>query len=399
MVSSLIRNNQNLSYNSTTCQIRQHVLVFLIYLFFMPIGAALTGIIGSISPISAVSAIYIITSVLATLKLKRELSRSSKLVLCYFIYSFISLLWGGITTRWYITNLLLNMATFVLGVTDSYNNCELKAIKKSVALSVVLTIVVALICQIKSTENRLIITIFSSIDPNEFSESLCFCIAFLLSSISVNKHKVLPLVGVVCCAAIIVLTGSRGGLLSFGVIFILWFILYGGKQRFRILLIVALVILLAFILFFNKIGSFLFDRLNIFKSLADDGGAGRLKIWTAAIESFNDANLIYKLFGHGYGAFVETVNYIAPGHSSAYMAHNMWIDCLITGGVLGILFLLLAFASSFIYAYKNKNIWGVLCLTSFLISSMSIDTQFYKTFSIVLIVALIGNKGKSNVKY
>lgn len=398
MVNQLTKNNRKAIAKSAISQVRPHVFVLAIYLFFMPIGAALTGIIGDLSPISLLSVLYMVTAVFCTLHVRRRLTRPAKFLLWYFVYSFITLLWGGIQTRWFITALALNMLTFLFAVTDKYNSHELKTIKIAVALSVVLTVFVALICQIRSMENRLVITIFSSIDPNEFSGSLCLCIAFLLSVLSESKQRILPIIGLICCAAIIVLTGSRGGILSMGVVVVIWFLLYGGRHRWKILLAIASILLVAFMLFFNNLGVYLFERLNIFKSLAADGGAGRLNIWRAGFAYFGRTDFLHKIFGSGFGTFMGTVNYIAPGHDSAYMAHNMWIDCLITGGIVGVVLLFLAFAAAFRYAYKNKNIWGVLCLVAFLISSVSIDTQYQKAFAVVFIIALVFGKDKSNAK-
>jgi O-antigen ligase len=292
------------------------------------------------------------------------------------------------------------MLVFILASTDIYNQRELNSIKMAVGLSIVVALVASIFSLLNSDSNRLEVTIFSSIDPNEFSSSLCFCCAYLLSIIFSTKKRLLTILGIACCFVLIFLTGSRGGILNICVIFFVWFLFYGGKYRFKILLVAFVFAVIIFSVLFRDLSSYMLNRFNIFASLSSDGGAGRFNIWMAALNKFNKSNLAYKFFGYGYGMFVPSVNYIAVGHTNAYMSHNMWIDCLITGGIIGVLLLFCAFLSVLYYAWKNKNCWGFLAVISFLVSGLSIDVQFYKTFSIILVIAFIFKNGevKNEVK-
>ena len=143
------------------------------------------------------------------------------------------------------------------------------------------------------------------------------------------------------------------------------------------------------LLFADSLDSYMLNRLDIFGSLRSDGGSGRLQIWDAGFQKFKDSNVLQQLFGHGFGTFPNVVHYIAIGHTKPYEAHNIFIDCLITGGIVGCALLLTAFISAIVLNYKSKNIFGVLATIALLVASMALDLQNYKAFALVFAVSSI----------
>ena len=57
--------------------------------------------------------------------------------------------------------------------------------------------------------------------------------------------------------------------------------------------------------------------------------------------------------------------------------------------MIGLGLLITCFTTLYIYAIKNKNLFGILAVTGFMISGISLDAQVYRTFAIAAAMALI----------
>lgn len=373
-------------------KVRVHICILSLIIALLPIESAISG---TISPVSLLVLCYLILSCLDAFISNRVIGHCVGYVMLFFAYCALSLLWGlQVWRRYFITSFLQIALLTFFSITDRYNNRELNFIKKGAVISSAVAILAAFISRIISDENRLTVSILNPVDPNEYAMGICFCVAFLLSEIVNGKHKILTAIGIVGCSIIIFMTGSRGGMLTLFVVFAIWFILFAKKYRIKTIAICGVAALIFYIVFMNQISDYMIQRFNVFESLKSDSGAGRFNIWSAAFDTFNKSNLLQKLFGNGYGLFAPTVNYVAPGHSEPYMAHNMWVDCLITGGILGCILLFSLFIQILRIALKGANIWGVLAIISYLISSFSIDAQLYKIFAIVIFIAFAFRKNQ-----
>jgi len=136
------------------------------------------------------------------------------------------------------------------------------------------------------------------------------------------------------------------------------------------------------------IGPSMLQRFSI-TALIASGGTGRSDIWKAALKYFTEQDPIHMLFGNGLGSFADTVKYVQVGHDYRYESHNMFINILIEGGVVGLGLLITCFVSLYINAIKNKNLFGVLAVTGFIVSGISLDAQVYRTFAIAAGMAVI----------
>jgi O-antigen ligase len=65
--------------------------------------------------------------------------------------------------------------------------------------------------------------------------------------------------------------------------------------------------------------------------IAENGSSGRTKIWKFLIRHYSGDSILRMIFGHGYGttALVNTMN--------GRVAHNLYLDNLITLGVVGMI--------------------------------------------------------------
>ena len=176
-----------------------------------------------------------------------------------------------------------------------------------------------------------------------------------------------------------------------------WSLVAIYKKKYFLPIIAILLTYIFYTIFaycIKKLGqsTLLIDRIDP-RTLAEDSGAGRLEIWMAAFNTFLKAGPLRKIFGFGHGGFRAAVNFIAPGYVNPYSSHNMYVNALIEGGVVGLILLLLAFLQIFIFAVKRKNLWGALAVIGFALEGISLDAQIYQVFPWAFIVAALFKGG------
>jgi O-antigen ligase len=174
---------------------------------------------------------------------------------------------------------------------------------------------------------------------------------------------------------ILFFTLSRGGVLTFIIIFIYIFNfteLLAKKQNWIIGILLILIILLFFLFLYNTdLSSVYINRyLNY-----DLTGSGRTKIWHNTLEKiFNDSSSF--LFGNGPGTFKYEI-YLGKIMNST---HNQYLDFLYNFGFIGfsLFFGYLLYIINKIFNTPNNNIKKVL-LSIFLIyfSSFIFDSHLW----------------------
>ena len=232
------------------------------------------------------------------------------------------------------------------------------------------------------------IEISSLMDPNDFATGLAMAFALCLVELKQKRKVIFNSFCLLSLLAIVYFTGSRGGLLTMLVIIFIWVMSLKGRKKFIILGSFAAAAAALFTCAELGIGPSMLQRFSI-TSLIASGGTGRSDIWKAALAFFVKQDPFHMLFGNGLGSFADTVKYVQVGHDYRYESHNMFINILIEGGVTGLVFLIACFASLYVYAVKNKNLFGVLAVTGFIISGISLDAQVYRTFAIAAVMAVI----------
>ena len=129
--------------------------------------------------------------------------------------------------------------------------------------------------------------------------------------------------------------------------------------------------------------------MNLFDSIESGDSAGRLEIWSHAINSFINSNVLEMIFGHGYGSFKDVVSYFGVGRNYAYISHNVYMQTLIEGGIIGESLLFLSFLKAYKYSHLNHNLVGEISLIGLMVSSIFIDMQATRLFGFVFMVAYI----------
>ncbi|MBQ1246848.1 MAG: O-antigen ligase family protein, partial [Clostridiales bacterium] len=217
---------------------------------------------------------------------------------------------------------------------------------------------------------------------------LAIVVSLFLVELMNKKRIILNVLCVVAVGTIVLMSGSRGGLLTMGCIVMVWLFNLKGPIRMKILL--ALIAFVAIVLFCaeNGIGPKILYRFSITR-LISDGGGGRMPIWKAGIEKFLTSDPLHVIFGYGHGSYTTSVRYVAIGHDDPYIAHNMFINALLEGGLVGLGLIVSCFAALYRYAAKHKNLFGILALTGFIAEGLTLDAQVYRTFAFAVAMAVI----------
>ena len=379
-------------------RIRASSVLLALYAALLPVTTALTGLIGEKSTLSIIAALYLLAAIIEQFFRPWPLFKKELLfVYAYFCYSMLSFLWlDNKQIDWYLTTFLTAAMMFVIASGRSYNEKELKLFFRASLLSILIVFSAVAANFSSAMECRLEITIIQSMDPNFFGCGLCVVIAMSMAS-CMEKKKHWMVIFAPMLFFVILLTGSRGAMLVGAGMLFCWTLAAISRKKYFLPIITVLLTYLFFIIFtycVKSIGhsTLLIDRVNP-KTLAEDSGAGRLQIWMAAFDTFLEAGPMRKIFGFGHGGFRAAVNYIAPGYTNPYSSHNMYVNALIEGGVVGLILLLLAFIQIFFFAVKRRNLWGALAVIGFALEGVSLDAQIYQVFPWAFIVAALFKGG------
>ncbi len=365
-------------------------LILSLYIAFLPISTALAGFITSASIQSLVAVFYIMVSFVEILVTRKvEFNRKLIPVYVYFVFMISTGLWNSaFALDWYSMQFMVTFLIIVSVSIRSYSDKELKLIGYALYCSIFIALISSL-CFSFFHGGRMYVEIFSLMDPNDFSSGLAIAFALCMTELKKMKKKII--LNVICLLivlGIVYLSGSRGGLLTMLCIILVWVLSIKGKTKYIVLGVMAALVTVFLICAEFGIGPSQISRFSV-SALISGGGTGRSEIWKAAISFFATQSPLRMLFGNGLGSFADTVNYVAPGNDFTYESHNMYINTLIEGGVIGLCLLIACFATLYVHAFKKHNLLGILALTGFLITGISLDTQVYRTFAIAAVAALI----------
>ncbi|TDR13077.1 O-antigen ligase family protein [Marinomonas communis] len=174
-----------------------------------------------------------------------------------------------------------------------------------------------------------------------------------------GMHKILCLLAMLISMVCLIMTASRGPMLSFFAIFLIFsFLSSGSFFKTFLMMLFCLSLFFVSLLFSERFSNALLLRFTV--DVEEDGGEARVFLWKLALEKIIDS----PLFG---------------SHTTTYYGyvHNMFLEILMsTGVVLGAYYIYLTF---FLYKktvllYKFKNIgmvFGFLFIQYFIASFFS----------------------------
>ncbi|MFQ5964630.1 MAG: O-antigen ligase family protein [Candidatus Scalinduaceae bacterium] len=226
-------------------------------------------------------------------------------------------------------------------------------------------------------------------NPNRVAFSYLIPFAICLEMLLNQKKKIMKaLFGSVLCLILfaIVISGSRGCMLSISVIIIVYILSIKQRITFCTILIIIGILLMSYV------PDFVIERWG--KAL-DDGGSGRLDIWYVGCKAIEK----YWLIGAGYGnypnAYDEFINY-APNFKGYHRpSHNTYLGIFVELGVIGFTLMLLAIMKHYRVIQSRFNQYNldiVMLKASFwaiLVSCLFTDSVGKKAFWVLWMMIMM----------
>lgn len=374
-------------------------VVYGIGLYFLVAGtdSFQIGTIGSFLKIVA-----LLPLALSLLDLKRFRIRFSTTLMAQFLFwilAIVSLLYSINPDKTFssVKALSLNLAlVFFLGVVEKYNQRELKFMNTALIAGGWLTILLMSIFSDTSADGRLTLLLGGeNQDQNYINGYFIYAFSWHCSKFLLDKKK-LHSIPTIFILSIVLLTGSRGALLAFMLAFFVIICVFFANSKYRVrnIVLVALLmvlLLVAFDLILAQMPESVARRFS-WDYIAEKGSVGRTRVWEFLLEHFSQDSIPRILFGHGYGttSLVNTLN--------GRVAHNLYIDNLITLGVIGV-FLQISIQASVVYILIMKRQYPLLgAYLGMLGMCLSLSLTAYKPIWNIMLLTLAIDAGHRSEK-
>lgn len=183
-------------------------------------------------------------------------------------------------------------------------------------------------------------------DPNFMSLQCSFLFACSLLLLVKNRQKILFISIISICFIMIILSGSRTGLFLLIYIFISFFVFIKFKEKYKAIILITIMLSLSYIILKNfdlidQSFEYLIQRINSPRN--EDISNGRYELWKLYLNYLFNNPIVF-LFGSG--SYVNlNISQIPP--------HNMFIDQMVSFGLIGNMIILVIYAYMFFYIIKQ----------------------------------------------
>ncbi|MGI6492838.1 MAG: O-antigen ligase family protein [Pelotomaculum sp.] len=293
-----------------------------------------------------------------------------------------------------IVTLTLNLLlVLVAGGCYKYNDKEISRIKKGIIIGTFITFIVLYFNVDFSSAGRLNVKLgYFESDSNLIPGYFFFLLVYSIQQL-INHKKVLYSIPIIGVLVISLMTGSRGAMI--GILLLIGFsVLYLVKQKLSIRKVITMTLLiLVFVWIFN---AFIIDLIPreitnryTIDYIRDSGSTGRNDIWENLLGVFGQSSILRELFGHGIGTTTDLTTATVGSVSGGYAAHNLWIDQLMTGGIVGIIILVIMQIRFIKRALKSREITVIAPYLGCLFLCMSLSLISYKPMWNCMILIMI----------
>lgn len=318
----------------------------------------------------------------------------------WFLYKCVSLIWSQNYEMFHL-HFLTNITTVVLLyllVMYPFDESTLKVITNSLWLGSGSIGVLSLISNAPylGVSNRIVLKLFGvTIDPNNNAAFLAVGIAVSLYYIFVSEenkiYKLLSVAIIFINTYTLLLTGSRGGLLTVLWIIVILVLFYLQKGKHKIIFILGITLL--FIAFQYLAQNYLPNDvyLRLFQASTYEGGSERTEIWSNAFELMN-SNFLFYIFGSGWGSYY--------GYNNFYVAmHNTYLSIFCDTGAIGMILFFIPIAKGVLYLSKEKKILPILLLVAGLVPAFFLESINKRFFWNAIIIFLMFYKYQYYIHY
>lgn len=343
------------------------------YIFFLIVSLVFGNIGGALMAVR-VLAILLIPALLKKYKGCKDYIRNY-FVFFVFFYAFclLSILWTADRTE-ALKELIYFPIHFLLFaeilVFSRFAKNPLKTISVAWLLSTLLTLIVAV--WEFSTNSHL--SVASYIDDDElfniggilierpyasvtfgnfngYVVYLCFAMPFLyyyvLNNYKNTKKLIFSLIALFTSIFVIIANASRGGLLSLGIMAMLFFVMTKRNKYKLFILLVSTLLVVYFVI--PRLESLFF----VINAKSEDGGLledqGRIVIWMVALRVFSN----YLFMGSGVGSIAAAMKAINP--NTINITHNMFLEILVQYGIVFFLFFISYLLKLFRQSKKTED--------------------------------------------
>ncbi|SCZ76080.1 O-antigen ligase family protein [Acidaminobacter hydrogenoformans] len=381
----------------STMKHKLHVYLIFIYILIVPLNMVEIPLIGSAMKMSSIA---ILTTSLALLYSDNiAIKYNNRLFVAwaaYVAYTFISIFWSSnfessLSTAIGLLQVLI--ISFVLTQIELHDD-DIRTIEFA-------WILVSLIClllffggagqQYDYGGRTTILLRSGTADPNEFCAYFFMTLAILMVRLFNRPSKIKMICYITIILAIfycILMTGSRGGLLSgVAVVATSWIVSTSiSLKKVILLVLLTAVLILAFqYLFLPNLPQPVLERFQL-KSMLEDRGSGRTDIWMMALNDIFSGTMRVFL---GYGPFGITF--------MRDTMHNHFLQALMDGGILGLILFVNFLIELVRKAFQNGPIFiggmagaftAMLTLTAY---------SYFKLIWLIFMMCLLTISTKKNV--
>ena len=316
----------------------------------------------------------------------------SKMLLLYCAYMLVTLPFSvNLDASFsFLRRIFLNLAlVMVVSFMYEYTDREISFLKKCLVIGGLTTILLTLVFADYSLIGRITLSVNGQAQDQNYLNGYLF-FAYIFFFWELVKNKRLPCIALVGGILYFTLaTGSRGSLIALiciSMTMIFYLLFTSGKGHGTVIFILLLLVLFC-LLYFGGVMNLLPESVSERFSLSyilQHGFTGRFAIWRYLIHRFYQANIFRSLFGFGFGttAYVNEYNYL--------VAHNLFLDHLIMGGMVGLLLFLCLQLTFFLNAWRTKDIFVIAAYVGYLVMMCSLSIYYYKPlFNAMIMICLI----------
>lgn len=359
--------------------------VFLVLSFFiLPIDAYL-GSQGLSFVTIGILVLFMISRIVECFIKGRPIKFKLNIVVAYMVYNII-LVGNGILKIGLSYNNLLFLSMVCFFIVFACWPATEKEIQTIASASVLQMVAFILICVRYATVSggSIYMGIRDMVDPNYLvTNSLLMIVFFLYKFQQTIRNSVIYAIvqAIILCAYIgcIVFIGSRGGLLTVCAVIIVYMLLQTRKPL-RTFIVLVVIGIIGVIVFFNAVPSYITERFTL-EHILQDGGSGRLTIWSNYLSYYADQMPSFWIFGAGRDVPPTEIYLVEFGRE--YYSHNLFIKALMEGGVIGIALLIGSMVYLLRNGIKNKNGLFVAALIAFVVGAMFLDLDNMRIFYII----------------
>ena len=366
-----------------------------LYFLLTPMDCFSLGEIGSVLRIAALIPLGLMLLELRTMSLR--INNLFAVHLLFWFLAMVSLFYSIDQNRTLTALSSLSMNYFLIlavGHMQTYHQREIALLKRAMLWSSWLTVALLFVFSGGfSVDERLTLNMGGKAqDGNYINGYFLYAFSYHCNRLFRDmklRHGFL----VVLLLGIVLMTGSRGALAAFLLCLLVHMFLFLKDTRnpvrnFAVLIFVLTALSIAFEMILQRLPENISVRFS-WDYLMEKGTIGRSRVWRYLWNHFLNSSLFRMLFGNGYGtsAIVNQLN--------GLVAHNLYLDNLITVGVIGLCAQVVMQATIAIQMAKKKE-WAAFGAYAGMIGMyMSLSMLTYKPlWNLVILTMAVTNQRK-----